>query len=264
METKSILPNLDVADIFKCAWAYTKKHFMWVAIIMFLSYMVTAFPNSYYNMSYLSALMASGGHLTEEQWVDRLVEDNPVYVLKMFLGILVASIIAGFIRVYLELVNYRVLMSAIETDNVDLTAALKGAFKGYWFFWIVSLVQGILITMGLLFCLLPGIFLSIRLLFVPILAAHKPELTFSEVFSRSWSMTEGHFFELLLLGVVVLLLNFFGFCLCCVGVIPTMIITYFMFAETYRRLLGEGGCEAPAGGAEKNAEEQQQAYVKEY
>lgn len=230
---------------------------------MFLSYMVTTLPNSYYNISYFSALIYSSDHLTEEQWLGQLADGNPVYVLKMFLGILVASIIAGFIRVYLELVNYRVLMSAIETDNVDLTAALKGGFKGYWFFWIILLVQGILITMGLLFCLLPGIFLSIRLLFVPILAAHKPELTFSEVFSRSWSMTEGYFFELLLLGVVVLLLNFFGFCLCCVGVIPTMIITYFMYAETYRRLLGEGGCEAPADGAE-NTDKQQAAYVKEY
>lgn len=182
METKSILPDLNVGDIFKCAWAYTKKHFLPVLLIVFLTYMVTSLPNSYLNLSYLSAFMSSEAFLTEEQWIENLLNDNPLFLIKMLFGTIIASIIASFIRVYLDLVRYRVLVSAIETDNVDLTAALKGGFRGYWFYWVSLLLLGICVAIGTLFCVLPGIFFAIRLIFVPILAANKPELTISEVF----------------------------------------------------------------------------------
>lgn len=97
-----------------------------------------------------------------------------------------------------------------------------------------------------MFCILPGLFLQIRLMFVPIIAANKPELTLSEVFSRSWSITKGHFFDLFLFGIIVVLINIVGFLCCCVGLYVTSIISEFMYVELYYRLSNDGNPASPA------------------
>ena len=85
-------------------------------------------------------------------------------------------------------------------------------------------------------CILPGIYLAIRLMFTPMIAANHPEVAFSDAFSRSWQMTKGHFWILLWLGIVVIGINIVGLICCCVGLIVTSILSYMMYACVYKLL----------------------------
>ena len=252
MDNKTFVPDLNVGDILTQAWEYTKKHFFPVFLIVFISGMVNQLPGSYYNANYFSAFLESGGALTEEQWQQYLIDSDPIFAIKMFFGTIIACLICWFIKTYLDLVCYRMILRGVFNDNIDLQASIKGGTRGYWFFFGCMLLYGIILAVGFMFCIIPGIFLAVRLMFIPLMAAHKPELSVSEVFSRSWKMTDGHFWELLLLGILAGFICVVGLLCCCIGIFPAVIIIYFMYAEAYRRLLGENVPQSDDA-AEKNS-----------
>ena len=245
MENKTFVPDLGVSSVFDSAWGLTKKHFLPIFLLMLVGGMLYNLPSSYFYSSYYAELL-SGNYLTEEEWIAKQIDAAPVSLLKNYAVMLLLAIVCGLIRMYIDLVRNRVLLSAKEKNSVDMTAIIKGGFSGYWFFLICTLLSGIIIGIGYVFCILPGIFLQVRLMFVPIIAANKPELTLSEVFSRSWNMTEGRFLDLLLFGIIVVLLNIVGFICCCIGLYVTSIISEFMYVELYYRLSNDGNPASPA------------------
>ena len=244
MENKTFVPELGVSSVFGSAWELTKKHFLPIFLLMLVGGMVYNIPNSYFYSSYYAELL-SGNYLTQEEWITKQLDVDPVSLLKSYGVMFLLVLLCALIRMYIDLVRNRILLSAKEKDNVDMTAIMKGGFSGYWFFFVCTLLSGIIIGIGYMFCILPGLFLQIRLMFVPIIAANKPELTLSEVFSRSWSITEGHFFDLFLFGIIVVLINIVGFLCCCVGLYVTSIISEFMYVELYYRLSNDGETALP-------------------
>lgn len=235
MENKNYYVDLSVRSIIDKAWGYTKKHFLPLLLILLLEYMVIQLSGSLYYGDYMSAMIESGGVMSEQQWLEN---SNPAELMDMLGKMMLLAFICWLVKVYLDLVKYRMLISAVETDEVDMTARFKDGTRGYLNFLLCSFLFAIVVGFGALCCIILGIFLGIRFMFVPVIAAQNPDLGFSNVFSRSWKITEGHFFELLLLGIVVVLLVFVGLCACCVGIIPVAIVSEFMYIETYYRLVG--------------------------
>ena len=133
--------------------------------------------------------------------------------------------------------TYRILNDAIEGKKVDLTAQLKESFSYFFFFAGAYIVFSFSMALGMVCCILPGIYLGIRWMFVPFIAANNRDISFSEVFGRSWQMTKGHFWELLLLGIVVIGINLVGFACCCVGLFVTCIISTMLYGLAYKALL---------------------------
>ena len=88
------------------------------------------------------------------------------------------------------------------------------------------MVYGLIVGFGVCLCILPGIWLGIRLWYAPLLASQGA--SFTEAFSRSWEMTKGHFWQLFLMGLTMFGILILGFCACCVGVIFAEVIVYFM------------------------------------
>lgn len=257
MDNRTFSVDLNAGDIFSQSWAYTKRHFLPIFMMGFIVTMVQNLPNIFSDGRYIKDVLLSGQAMTQEQWIESL---TPMEILGMLGMLLVSALIALFLGYFLDLAMKRMLISAVERDNIEMAAELKGATRGYWFFFIVSLVVSVIVGIGLLFCILPGIFLFIRLMFAPMLAAHKPELKFEKVLSRSWNMTDGHFFELLLLGFVIVVLYVVGLLMCCVGFYFTSVIAHFIYAETYRRLLGENNNQVYV---DTNDNSSEQPYVKD-
>lgn len=239
METVNTFRELSVSAIMSQAWNLTKKHFPIFLLLMILYGVISNFPNSIYYSSYFSSMLDGNALLTKEEWLNTMVERNPFELLRLLGYMSLAGIICGFINVYLTLATFRLLMDAVEGRKVDLTASLKGACRGYWFYLGCYLLCMIAVSCGLLLCIIPGIFLGVRLMFVPLMAAHHPEYTCGEVFSKSWNMTKDHFWDLFLLGIVVCLINLLGLLVCCVGIFVTSIINCFVYALAYKQLLPE-------------------------
>ncbi len=88
-------------------------------------------------------------------------------------------------------------------------------------------------------CVLPGIYLAVRLAFVPYIAANEPELSVSETFSKSMNLTKDKFWDLLGYGIVAILIVLSGFLLCCVGYLFTAPLSTVFMGVVYKELVQE-------------------------
>ena len=188
--------RIEVGTLINQGWELTKKHFPAFLLVMILGCMVSSLYEVAYYGPYLGTVLNYGPDVTEEQMIELLIENGEIW---NWVGwIIVAAVISFFVGAYL--------------------------------------VYSIIIVMGMICCILPGIYLAIRLMFTPMIAANHPEVAFSDAFSRSWQMTKGHFWILLWLGIVVIGINIVGLICCCVGLIVTSILSYMMYACVYKLL----------------------------
>lgn len=238
MEPFKQTADLSVENILKQAWELCKKHLPIFILVFLIGQMAGGLFSYAYYTPYFGSMISNGGYIEEDVWIESLVMNGSILIWAVvWIVAYAATLLLSF---YLNLVTYRMLHAAIEEKPVDLVAELKRGFHNYWFFFATCFVYGIITCVGTLFCIIPGIYLGTRLMFVPMLAANHPELGFSEIFSRSWQMSKGHFGEMLLLGIVAFLIIIAGMLCCCVGVLVAYPFIYMMLACMYKQLLPAG------------------------
>lgn len=227
-------PQFSVGLVLDKAWELTKKHFPVFLLLTILGYIIGGILQYAYYGPYIELVMENGTTITEEEWLSMMFADGDGW---SWIGKI--SLIALFVFLannYLLVVGGRMLHAAVYDERVDMSAEFKNARHTFLFYlgtWIVYLV---IVTIGSFLCILPGIFLAVRLMFAPMIAINHPELTFSEAFTRSWQMTEGHFWQMIGLYLLVILINILGLICCCVGYLLTMVITYMMYGYAYKLL----------------------------
>ena len=235
METYNYQSQFTVGGVIDEAWALTKKHFPVFLLLTILSSIIAGiFQYAYYGPYLELALSNLDTTITEEEWMNMMVANGEIWnwVCKLSL----AGIFVFLVNNYLKVVGGRMLHAAVYNERVDMTAEFKNARHTYLYYLGVNIVFSLIVTIGCLFCILPGIFLAVRLMFAPMIAINHPELTFSEAFTRSWQMTKGHFWKLIGLYLLVILLNILGIICCCVGYLLTIVITYMMYGYAYKLL----------------------------
>lgn len=215
-------------SISKCvngAWDLTTKH--WVMCIVIL-------------VIYVLSSLLSGTSITNvnvypdmsfEQIMEAYSQSISVNPFRFIIGFIVQySLMAGL---------YKMAINAYNGMKVD-TSAYKMPLITYAKFIGGYLVYCIIVSIGTLVCILPGIFLGIRLMFVPYILLDEPETEFIEAFKKSWAMTSGHFWSLFGLCIVAFLIYIVGLICCCIGIIFTYIIALFMITIAYYELKNEG------------------------
>lgn len=149
--------------------------------------------------------------------------------------------IVVLIMTYLSIITYRMLVNTITKgrpyEEGALLEALKVDLTTYGFFLGVELVLGMALIFGFLLFIIPGIILSVRWWFTPLIAATE-NVSLRQAFGRSWEITRGHFWELFLLGIVCFGIVIVGFCACCVGVIFAEVVVKFIGVLAYQDLGG--------------------------
>ena len=103
------------------------------------------------------------------------------------------------------------------------------------YFTFVSIVKGFLILVGLIFFVIPGIYLAVRWMFAEFLVIDRG-LRPLEALRASSSLTEGHRWKLFVFAVVIILISFLGLMLFVIGVIPASLIVTFATIHIYRQL----------------------------
>lgn len=138
---------------------------------------------------------------------ESIVEGTPLAyldslsVLELVVGVLVLAVLAEAIRI----VAIRTFVSPetgsipreLVTRNLGL-AVLNGVVGG--------IVAGILVVVGLVFLVIPGVFLAVSFLFLRQEIAIEDK-NFIEALSGSWNLTSGSRIELLVLVVILVLIG---------------------------------------------------------
>jgi len=113
------------------------------------------------------------------------------------------------------------------------------ALIAYLLFWVTT-------TIGILLCIVPGVFMAVRWWDWAFAMADRPQRAGLDALRDSWEITGQHFGSLLVLGLVAWLFNILGILLCFVGVFPAMALCALASAVAYRELVPKGAAAANA------------------
>lgn len=222
------MKKLVIGDICSHAWDLAVKHWLVFVIIWVISYLIgnyLAFPNQ----PDMTGLMKHPDTQILFEYVMDLYRLNwPTYTA------------FSLFSSYIGIVVFRMLVRVVRTGKpyTSLVEAFKVAPLRYLGYVCVTLAYSIIVGLGTICFILPGIFLAVRYMFATLIYATE-DVGFFEAFKRSWSLTSGHFWKLFLLGLTAYGILILGICACCVGVLFAMVIVNFMLVLAYFELKGD-------------------------
>lgn len=187
-----------------------------------------------------------------------------VYAAVQFVLMAVEGVLPGFLAFFVNLGVGTLLAVGLMSLYLKAHDNLSGASikdmwnpKPFWQYLATSLVIAVIVIVGLLLLVIPGIILALALSMAPYLVIEK-RLWPLPALKESWRMTKGNWLKLLLLGVIMAILNFLGAFLLLIGLLVTVPISVLAMVHVYRTLSGRVH-EAPA--AEAAPEPAQEAPV---
>lgn len=149
----------------------------------------------------------------------------------------VAGIAFGIIQVLAKMGATQLALKA--HDNAEsVTFGNLWAPHPFWKYIGGSILVGIIVVIGLILLIVPGIIWALRYMFVPYLIMER-KLTPFAALKESARITYGHKWQLLgLLGLIVLI-NILGAILLLVGLLVSIPVSSLAMVHTYRTLSGQ-------------------------
>jgi uncharacterized membrane protein len=151
---------------------------------------------------------------------------------------LVFSLIALFVGLVVQVfIKMGAIRIALKVNDDVAAAQLSDLWAPdmFWHYLLASLAVGIMVAIGFVLLIVPGVYLALRFLFVPYLVVDR-RLGVSAALKESSRMTDGRKWRLLGLVLVLVLLNIVGALLLVVGLLVTIPVTMIGLAHAYRTL----------------------------
>lgn len=127
------------------------------------------------------------------------------------------------------------LFLKIHDGQKPTYSELLSEYPLFFKFLAASILNGIIVFIGTLLLIIPGIILSIKLQFYPYLIIDK-KMGPIEALKRSWEITKGVKWNLFLFGLLMALVNLAGFLALIVGLLVTIPTTILATIFVYRKL----------------------------
>ncbi len=137
-------------------------------------------------------------------------------------------------------------LTAARNDPLDI----KDMFESVYYYWnavLASLLVSVIVGVGLVLLIVPGIIFACKLAFTHYLVVD-PGLSVTEAIEESWHMTSGHAWKVFLIGLLGIPICIAGLMCCGVGVIPAAMWCSLAKASLYHAVSTSGL--APAKEAE--------------
>ena len=147
-----------------------------------------------------------------------------VSILALFINTLVGM---GMIRISLKIYDGE------KGDYMDLLPQKENFFT----YLLATIVYGIVVFIGGLFLIVPGIVVGVMFCFYGYLIVDR-KLGIKEAFEESKRMTRGSKMDLFLLGLILWGLNILGALLLLVGILISFPISLMTMTYAYRRVCG--------------------------
>ena len=163
--------------------------------------------------------------ISEQDWktIMEMYYSNPTGTI---LGFIIGAIITlGFINCVLQ-------MAKGKADSVSFDF-WKQDVMVYVNYVVVSIIVKILTYLGVLLCIIPGLYIDARLQFATIRAIDHPEEGIMGCLSYSWKMTEGNALKIMGLLIVQIFILAIGLAMCCIGLLPAAVIVAFSDVVAY-------------------------------
>jgi len=138
-------------------------------------------------------------------------------------------------------VSYGVSFANLKAARGDklIIKDMFEAFRNYWNAVLASLLVGIIVVIGFILLIVPGIIFACKLAFTPYLVVDR-KMEVIEAVKESWRMTNGHAWKVFLIGLLAIPINIAGLICFGVGVIITGMWTNLALASLYHAVDSSG------------------------
>lgn len=157
----------------------------------------------------------------------------------------VAALVFGLVSLVLGIgVSFLVSMGEtsffLRAHDEPAKVCLKDLWhpRPFWKFLGTSLLAGLMILLGLVLLIVPGIIVGLMLTFVGYIVIEE-KLSPIAAIKRSVALTKGSLWKLFQLSLALLLLNILGLLALLVGLFVTIPVSFIAMVHAYRTLKGE-------------------------
>ena len=125
-----------------------------------------------------------------------------------------------------------VFLKAVRGERVEVKDIFAVFQRNYWNAVVANVVVMVIVGMGFIMLVVPGIIFACRLAFVPYLVVDK-QMDVMEALKVSWNMTRGHAGHIFLMGVMAFFIGIGGLLLFIVGIFVSIMWIKASFAAMY-------------------------------
>lgn len=155
-------------------------------------------------------------------------------VQKSVLAYLVLSIVQYLVNVIIAMGLIRISLEFVSKLKPKLLDIVY--YKPIVRYIIASIIQGIIVFVGFILLIIPGIILAVRLQYASYLIVDK-NLGPIEAIKTSWNITRGNTWNLFFFGIILGLINILGILCLLVGLFITVPLGMLATTFVYRKLL---------------------------
>jgi uncharacterized membrane protein len=153
---------------------------------------------------------------------------------KSALAYLVLSIVQYLVNIVIGMGLIRISLEFIGKAKPKIRDIVY--YKPIVRYVLASIVTGIVVILGLVLLIIPGVILAIRLQYTTYLIVDK-NLGPIEAIKKSWSVTRGNTWNLFFFGILLGLINILGMVCLLVGLFITIPLGMLATTFVYRKLL---------------------------
>jgi uncharacterized membrane protein len=153
------------------------------------------------------------------------------------IGRIILQIISFVIGMILAMGLIRASLAVCRGETPEVSMLFET--EGLWPYVLAAIIFGLAVALGLVLCIVPGVFLLVIWQFFGYFIVEEPSTGATDALRRSSEMTKGHRWELLGLIVLLFLINVAGLLACGVGLLFTYGITAIAVAYAYKTLSGQ-------------------------
>jgi hypothetical protein len=133
-----------------------------------------------------------------------------------------------------------VFLKAVRGERIEIRDMFAVFQKNYWNAVVANIVVAVIVGLGFLMIIVPGIIFACRLAFVPYLVVDR-EMDVMDALRVSWDMTRGHGWQIFFMGFLAIFIVIGGLICFFVGVIISIIWISSAFAVMYHSVELQNG-----------------------
>ena len=144
------------------------------------------------------------------------------------------GILAAILLIVIRIGYSKIFLRITDNDKPKFSDIFR-SYPLFWKYLGISILFPVIVFVGLLLLILPGILWAVRFSFAPLILVDT-NMGIIASMKESWAITEGNFWSLLLFWIVVGVLNFLGFLALGIGLLVSVPVTTFSSIFVYRAL----------------------------
>jgi hypothetical protein len=125
-----------------------------------------------------------------------------------------------------------VFLKAVRGERIEVKDIFAVFQRNYWNAVVANIVVGIIVGLGMVMLIVPGIIFACRLAFVPYLVVDR-EMDVMDALRVSWDMTRGYGGQIFLMGILSIFVVLAGLLCLVVGVFVSAMWISTAFASMY-------------------------------